>query len=232
MGEGKGSGSSGTDLYCIILRWWHSFLKGFLNHTVFCCIVFPAYQLCVFLQLCGGWNGLHSYGAGRSTQKIPGPHQSAGRGSEGWAADRGLQVRRRETDRIHQWNRPDFWPRQCRKHSPLWLLMDVVCPFYWIHSWGRKELQLHLVLSNDISASGNCHWHGSDNDSDTGTGLQLNADMIMKSLCGDSETDPSDGCRLFRQLSLVLAHCAQIVECPLSILIPIFLPIIVTHRRH
>lgn len=52
---------------------------------------------CVFYhQLCGGWNGLLRYGAGRSAQEIPGTHQSAGRSTEGWAADRGLQVKKKK----------------------------------------------------------------------------------------------------------------------------------------
>lgn len=44
-------------------------------------------------QLCGGRNGLPGHGAGRGSQEISEPHPCSGRGPEGGAAHRGLQVR-------------------------------------------------------------------------------------------------------------------------------------------
>lgn len=44
-------------------------------------------------QLRGGRDGLLRHGAGRGPAQVPGPYPRAGRGPEGGAADRGLQVR-------------------------------------------------------------------------------------------------------------------------------------------
>lgn len=44
-------------------------------------------------QLRGGRDGLLCHGAGRGPEEVPGTHPGAGRGAEGGAADRGLQVR-------------------------------------------------------------------------------------------------------------------------------------------
>lgn len=44
-------------------------------------------------QLRGGRDGLFCHGAGRGPEEVPGTHPGAGRGAEGGAADRGLQVR-------------------------------------------------------------------------------------------------------------------------------------------
>lgn len=48
-----------------------------------------------FPQLRGGWDGLLRHGAGWGAAEIPGPHPCAGGGAEGWAANWGLQVRKR-----------------------------------------------------------------------------------------------------------------------------------------